>query len=110
MFLGDYLIVHKVDYDTDTNEKIHSILAFYVDFTDVGGEVIKFVDEVHGYNYEENNLLINSMDGDVTPDGGVRVIFTDGSYGLRVVDFYNEKETATHNLPITVENFVGLIP
>jgi hypothetical protein len=55
IFEGDFLIIQKSDWVTHA----HSVLAFYIDFnSDV---IIEYVDEVVGYNFEEDQLWINCI-------------------------------------------------
>lgn len=55
---------------------------------------IIFLDEVTGFDYNVINLEVNSIN--VTPLmnnlDGVRVVFTDGTYGFRIVDFFGIDE------------------
>lgn len=69
-----------------------------------------FLDEVTGFDYNVINLNINMIN--VNPlnglaTDGIRVVFTDGTYGMRIVDFFGVDELQsklTYNMPLSMED------
>ena len=78
----------------------------------VQNNVIVFIDEVSGYQYEQNLLDINCISAKplLNNTEGVRVLFTDAQFGIRAADFSVGKKTIVHNMPLNGSNVPGFTP
>lgn len=89
---------------------------YKVDFTGIFDDIIKLVEEFEPYSFKVNSLEIGSMSvvGLVNTED-IRIVFTDGTYGLRAIDIAYIKISNTHlvtyyGMPLPKSDFKELKP
>jgi hypothetical protein len=86
-----------------------------VDF--LADDIVKEISDIRAYNFYVDSLDIGTFSTykleNSGVNGGVRVVFTDGSYGLRLFDVDGLSENSTpilFSLPLDSNKLPGLIP
>jgi hypothetical protein len=80
----DFLIIHTKDNSTGVN----TIACFSINLE--YDPPVQFIDEVDGFTFRTDLLTIGTFDTIKLNSGdGIRVVFTDSTFGLRAADFFS---------------------